>query len=201
VSGTVGATISVDWGDGTSTELTFDPGNGTLEKSYDSPGRYKVTISGDIREITFFKSSYGEGVFDSINVSGLRNLAGIRVGLTHGPRSFDLSANRNLTEVSLTNVIELSDIKLPKRHRINYVSISGPNQLGTTVVDHVVKSTYDNAVKGKIYNGHFNVQHLFYLNEEDEGYFDLVGPPSPESVNMLKELRDVYGWEVHPPIE
>jgi hypothetical protein len=65
----------------------------------------------------------------------------------------------------------------------------------------VVKSTYTNAVKEKIFNGHFNVQNLFHLNEEEEGYYDLVGPPSPESVVMLKELRDVYGWEVHPPIE
>jgi hypothetical protein len=198
--GKVGSTISVDWGDGTSSGLTFDQANGSLEKSYEAPGRYKVTFSGDTRDITFVKSSYGAGVFDSINVSSLRNLAGIRIGLTHGPELFDLSANRNLTEVSFTNVIELSDIILPKNHRINSLSIAGPNQLGTAVVDRVIKSVYDNAVKWSIYNGYINVQKVFYLYEGDEGYLDLVGPPSPESVVMLKELRDVYGWELVPPI-
>jgi hypothetical protein len=198
LGGTSGFAVSIDWGDGTSIEFSFDENNENIEKIYDTSGRYKVTISGDIREITSFKTYYGQGVFDSINVSGLRKLESIRVGLTHGPQSIDLSSNTQLRDVDLTNVYELSEILLPRKHRIQSISIAGPNQLTTPVVDRVIKSTYDNAVRARIYFGYFNAQKLFYLYTGEEGYDELVGPPSATSLAMLQELRDVYSWEVHP---
>jgi hypothetical protein len=202
LGGTPGYRVFIDWGDGTSTEFSFDANTPTptLEKIYDTPGRYKVTISGDIREITSFSSSYGQGVFDSINVSALRKLERFSVGLTHGPQSIDLSSNTQLTSVGLTNVYELSEIILPKKHRIQSISIAGPNQLTTAVVDQVIKNIYDNAVKTNLYFGYFNALKLFHLYG-GEGYGELVGPPSATSLVMLKELRDVYNWEVLPEPE
>jgi hypothetical protein len=198
LGGTPGFGVSVDWGDGTSTEFSFDPNYDILEKIYETPGRYKVTVSGDIREITYFNCNYDNGVFDSINVSGLRKLESFRLSLIHGPQVLDLSSNTQLTEVDLTNVHELSEILLPRKHRIQSMSIAGPNQLTTAVVDRVIKSTYDNAVKAKLYFGYFNAQKLFYLYTGEEGYDELVGPPSASSLAKLQELRDVYSWEVHP---
>ena len=202
--GDIGTTITVDWGDGTSEVLvfeqvlSFDYGSVELRKFYENAGRYEITITGELDEITGINSGYGEGVFDSANFSALRNLGQVRIGLTSGPAVFDLSKNRKLYEVWLTNVNELEQVILPKRHTISTVAISGPNQMTTAEVDYVIESVYTNAVKGKIYNGAFSVADVFHLNEGDEGYGELVGPPSPSSVTMLRTLQNEYGWDVTP---
>ena len=169
-------------------------------KTFDPAGRYKITITGDLDEITGLHSAYGEGVFDSVDFSALRNLGGIRIGLTSGPAVIDVSKNRKLYEVWLTNVNELTRVILPKHHRISSVSISGPNEMTTAEVDYVIESIYTNAIKGGIYNGAFSVADVFHLNEGDEGYGELVGPPSPSSVDMLRTLQNEYGWDVTPPL-
>jgi hypothetical protein len=202
IFGPAGTTVNVDWGDGSSEQVAIGEGGGEdLEKYYDAPGRYEVIVTGDIRQLTGLQSGYGEGVFDSINLSGLRNLQSIRMGLTPGPAVFDLSANKNLREVWFTNVNELTQVILPKKHSISTVSIAGPNLMGTAAVDAVIVNIYNNAVKQQIFNGSFNAMEKFYLYEGDEGYNNLVGPPSESSVAMLRILQDDYGWEIVPRLE
>jgi hypothetical protein len=197
LSGPAGHSINVDWGDGTSNQLEFNQYDFIeLVREYNAPGRYRIVVSGKINEITGFKSSYGEGVFDSINVSGLKSLGSVRVGLTHGPKTFDISNNKNLYEVHFGDVQELSTVILPNRHTIRSVSINGPNQLTTAEVDYIVANIYENAIRAKIFEGYFGLLKQYWLNPGDEGYGELVGPPSPSSIDKLRELRDVYRWEV-----
>jgi hypothetical protein len=197
LSGPAGHSINVDWGDGTANQLEFNQDNFIeLVREYNAPGRYRIVVSGKINEITGFKSAYGEGVFDSINVSGLKSLGSVRVGLTHGPETFDMSNNKNLYEVHFGDVQELSTVILPNRHTIRSVSIDGPNQLTTADVDYIVANIYENAIRAKIFEGYFGLLKQYWLNPGDEGYGELVGPPSPSSIDKLRELRDVYRWEV-----
>lgn len=202
--GDIGTTINVDWGDGTNEVLVFEQvlnynyGAAQLMKTYLNQGRYKITMTDDVDEISGIQSSYGEGVFDAADFSALRNLGHIRIGLTSGPEVLDFSSNRKLFEVWLTNVNELRQVILPKHNRISTMSISGPNEMTTAEVDYVIENIYKNAVKGRVYNGAFSVADVFHLHEGDEGFGELVGPPSPSSVIMLKTLQDQYGWDVTP---
>jgi hypothetical protein len=190
--------MSVNWGDGTDSVFTFADNEHTLEKIYSAPGRYEIIITGDLKNIRRFQSSYGEGVFDGVNFKNLTGLESLRIGLTPGPEVIDLSTNRKLREVMLTDINELTVIRLPKNHSISSVSIAGPNNLSSSTVDEVINSIYEAAVKRKIYNGYFNVMYLFYENPEVAK--DLVGPPSSDSVSKLRILQDVYGWEIVPSL-
>jgi hypothetical protein len=190
--------ITINWGDGTDSAFTFTDNELGLEKIYAAPGRYEITITGDLKNIQRFQSSYGEGVFDSVNFKNLTGLESLRIGLTPGPEVIDLSTNRKLREVMLTDINELTVIRLPKNHSISSASIAGPNNLSSSTVDEVINSIYEAAVKRKIYNGYFNVMYLFYENPEVAK--DLVGPPSSTSVAKLRTLQDVYGWEIVPSL-
>ena len=169
MSGKPGSSIHVDWGDNSNSEITFD-GSPDFKKTYSAPGRYRIVVTGDVDQIDFVGSGYGAGIFDSINVSSLRRLADLTVGLTPGPAVFDLSANRELLWVSLVNVPELKKVILPKRHRISDINVSGPNQISVEEIDNIINNIYDNAVKGKIFGGSFGLKKLFYVNEGEEGY-------------------------------
>lgn len=199
ISGKPGSSIHVDWGDNSTSEITFD-GSADFNKVYGAPGRYRITVTGDVDQIDFVGSSYGGGLFDSINVSRLRRLVDLTVGLTSGPAVFDLSENRELLWVSLIGVPELKKVILPKRHQIPNINVSGPNQINTDEIDNIINNMYDNAVKEKMLGGAISLEKLFYLNNGDEGYGELVGPPSPAAIDKLVELRDVYGWHISPPI-
>jgi hypothetical protein len=199
ISGKPGSSIHVDWGDNSTSEITFD-GSPDFTKTYEAPGRYRITVTGDVDQIDFVGSSYGGGLFDSINVSRLRRLVDVTVAMTPGPAVFDLSENKELLWVALFGVPELKKVILPKRHRIPYINVSGPNQISTKEIDDIINNVYDNAVKGKVFGGSIELEKLIYLNDGDEGYGELVGPPSPAAIDKLVELRDVYGWRISPPI-
>jgi hypothetical protein len=187
-----GSDLSIDWGDGTSDNYSLN-GYLNLEKAYDAPGRYKVTVTGDIEQITSLRLVYSDAANDSIDVSGLRNLEDLMVALTVGPKVIDISRNRKLRDVSLSSTIELIQVILPVRHRITSFGIDGPNKMTTAEVDYVINNIYTNAVKGNIHDGVLGVKKELF----GEGN-EMVGPPSPSSVTKLKTLQNVYGWEVNP---
>lgn len=193
IQGTAGS-ISVNWGDGTSTSYTMDGNFINLEKIYAEPGRYNVGITGDIKNITFFTSAYNLGVFDNINLAPLTGLKSLRIVLTSGPQLLDLRNNKKLEELSLTDVDELTHILMPKHHLLKSVSISGPNSLQASTVNTVINSVYQTAVKKGIYDGYFDVRKLFYEEESTE----MIGPPFEQALAQLKELQDIYNWEIHP---
>lgn len=193
-----GSNLSIDWGDGTSDNYSVN-GYLHLEKAYDAPGRYKVTVTGDINQITSLRLVYDYGSTDSIDVSALRNLEDFMVALTFGPKVIDISRNRkNLRFVDLSSTHELTQVILPVRHSITGLSIAGPNKMTTAEVDYVINNIYANAVKGNIHDGWLDVMKQIYVEEGTEFYGEMVGPPSASSVTKLKTLQDVYGWYVSP---
>lgn len=38
------------------------------------------------------------------------------------------------------------------------------------------------------------MRKLFYEEESTE----MIGPPSEQALAQLKELQDIYNWEIHP---
>jgi hypothetical protein len=187
-------TINVDWGDGTST--THDLGelySSALEKVYESPGRYDISITGDLKNINAFQSEYGQGQFDAINLRPLTGLESLRLNSMPGPEVIDLSHCKKLEELTLTDMPELREIRLPKQHSLWAVSLTGDSNLTPSTVDALINSVYKTAIKKQIWG-------FLHLNKypHEEGNTEMVGPPSANSIRQLTELQNKYNWEILP---
>lgn len=183
--------IIVDWGDGTSSTGT--------SHIYAAAGTYLVTVSGDLDKITDFYSFYGQGRMDAINVSGLTEVVDFRFGLTpRTPKVIDLSNNKKLEFVMLTDLVQMERLILPVEAPMWLVDISGPNQLSVAAIDEIVNAVYQSAVLHSEQSGRF----LLYANWTDastpQAPHPMVGPPSAEALTQLRALRDTYGWSIAP---
>jgi hypothetical protein len=186
--------INVNWGDGSSTTYPLGDGQFELVKIYSAPGQYPVIITGDLKNITQFKSSYGQGVFTDINLRPLTGLRSLRMSNMAGPEILDLSRAKNLADLTPTDITNLKEIYLPKQHSLWAVSISGDTSLTSATVDAMINSVYETAIKKDIW-GFF---HLLKYPYDENGSTEMVGPPSETSIRQLTELQNVYGWEILP---
>jgi hypothetical protein len=193
IGGTRGS-ITVNWGDGTLTDYALDGELFDVTKAYAAPGRYDVSITGDVKNITRFQSSYGQGLFDHIDFTPLTGLQSLRLSNLPGPVVMDLSSTRNLEEFTVTDIRNLTEIILPKKHALWAVSISGDTNLTSATVDALINSVYQTAVKKHIW-GFF---HLLKDPYDEAGSTEMVGPPSATSIAQLTELQNIYGWEILP---
>ena len=143
-------TIHVDWGEGTS--ITHDLGelySSDLEKVYASPGRYVISITGDLKNINAFQSEYGQDQFDSINLKPLTNLKFLRLYSMPGPEVIDLSHCKKLGELTLTDMTEIREIPLPNQHSLWAVSLAGESNVSTSTADALIKGVYKTAIKNR----------------------------------------------------
>jgi hypothetical protein len=186
--------VNVNWGDGTSTVYALGGPEFELVKIYAAPGRYEISITGDIKDITHFQSSYGQGLFDDIHLRPLVGLKSLRISNLPGPDVIDLSQSRNLEDFTPTDITNLREVRLPKQHVLWAVSISGDVNLTPATVDEMINSVYQTAVKKEIW-GFF---HLLKYPYDEAGSTQMVGPPSARSIAQLTELQNVYGWEILP---
>ncbi|HYC86166.1 MAG TPA: hypothetical protein VEB86_13130, partial [Chryseosolibacter sp.] len=193
MAGTRGS-ITVHWGDGTSTNYPLGGTQFEVAKLYAAPGRYEITVTGDIRNITFFQSSYGQGVFDNINFRPLTGLEGLRMSSLPGPEILDVSRARNLQDLTPTDIKNLREIRLPHQHELWAVSISGDTSLTSATVNALINSVYQNAVKKQRW-GFFHLPKFPY---DETRSSEMVGPPSAASIAQLTELQNKYGWEIVP---
>lgn len=194
VEGELSLEIEVDWGDGLIEHFTTSV-NGVQSHTYSQEGNHFVTVTGNLSEIIFFYSFYGQGMMDKVSFEHLTNLEDIRLGITRGPKTIDLSNNTQLRSIQMTNIYQLEELILPEHHFISSMGISGPNELDTEDIDYIIANIYANAVSNNIQNGHFSFV-------EDWAYYEnglMVGPPSPISLQRLRILQgEDYYWDIVP---
>jgi hypothetical protein len=193
IQGTKGS-ITVSWGDGTSTNYSLGGAMFEMTKVYAAAGRYEISITGDLKNITRFQSSYGQGVFDDVNFRPLTGLQSLRISSMGGPEVIDLSGSKNLEDFTPTDITNLREVYLPKQHALWAVSISGDTNLSAASLDAMINSVYHTAIKKNIW-GFF---HLLKYPYDEAGSVEMVGPPSVTSIAQLTELQNVYGWEILP---
>lgn len=192
-----GGKISVNWGDGTIEKRNISEYT-TFEHSYDRMKNYTVTVSGDIKTITELHLNYEDIVISNIHFGGLVNLKTLNFNLlAAGPPVFNLSRNKMLESVTLTGIERMEDLILSTTNQIVQIDIAGDNSLTTSVVDRVVARIHDSVVNNPR-PGFFNLRDTWYQSEDD---YAMVGPPSSYSINKLRKLRDVYGWNVTPQFQ
>jgi hypothetical protein len=189
VSGADGASINVNWGDGTSETVTLATENVITFHTYPSAGWYSVSITGDLDQITTF-DPFLTAEIKSLNLSRLKNLR--EIDMTYLTVDvLDLSRNMKLEAIVGMYSNATGNIILPKHHNIRLIEFAGDG-FSTAEVDAIIESVYNNAVKKGILNGEIA------LSSPEVEFPEFAGPPSPASMEMLIKLRDEYGWMVFP---
>jgi hypothetical protein len=189
-------TLSVDWGDGTVETHEINETWGTeVAHNYAAEGFYPITITGDLDRITYFYSFYGGSEFNDVHFDHLVNLIEIRYGLTRGPAVVDLSRNINLESAMLPGLMSMSTLILPESHKLIFLEIDGANLLDAADVDGVIDNIYNNVVNGNIRDGLLGIRASWAQDEND---YTMLGPPSEASMTKLDELKNSFGWNIHP---
>lgn len=181
-----GSTFHVDWGDGTSSDNAF-------EHTYTTVDRFEITITGDVESIISIRLAYDQPKIEAIDVQALTNLNEFWAVLTPGPISIDLSQNTQLTSVAFAGDRILHHVLLPTANTISYMDIEGPIDLSTAEVDDIIQKVHDSAVLRNTRNGRFLLDKNWAIPTNE-----MVGPPSSISVEMLRDLKENYGWSIVP---
>lgn len=193
LGGPDGTSITVDWGDETTTSYDLVPLEVNVTHAYAQSGNYPITITGALETITSFYSFYGQGMFDAADFRHLRDLKEIRFGLSRSPVTLDLSHNTKLTSAMLVGLPNLRVLHLPKEHQLTYLGLDGPNHMSIENLDAVILNVYQNTVNKNLRNGLFEVAAT-WLREDDS----LLGPPSAAGLNNLRTMQQSYGWTISP---
>jgi hypothetical protein len=188
------ATFTVDWGTGKETyEQTPLTHFTYLNLAFWDPIEYNITVTGDIdRVIGLYNNSREYLGATALNVRRLSNLKTLfmdHLDFQH----LDLSKNRNISSVSVSNNPNLASIDLPSRHTIREFNLDGDINLPVEQLNAIIESIYNNALKNNITGG------TFRFNEAGTSQGnEMLGPPSQESLNRLRLLRDNYSWTILP---
>lgn len=185
-------TITVDWGDGSREDLTAIPFKTVIEHQYQKEGSYPVTITGNLEGISEIYSFFGIANLQTLNVDRLVNLKSIWFTAGPGPEKVNLSYNNKLEVINFNGTDALKELHLPTVHNLNWLILDGTS-LSTAGVDDAINKLYQYAIAQYLPSGKVHVRKE-YDGEDDQ----MVGPPSQAAIEQLKELRDVYGWEVLP---
>jgi hypothetical protein len=194
LSGTPGAKVSVNWGDGTIQKVTLDESRNYMSHQYNRIKNYNIQISGEITKITTFGMYYQHIIIRNVYLGGLTNLRQLRMGLNYrAPSVVTFSHHRTIEMIDLSGE-NLTDIIVPSENKLTTVLIGGPTGLSTAVVDRIISRVYT-SVQTSPRAGYFA------LNEDwDQELPGMVGPPSSYSITKLRKLRDAFGWEIVPAL-
>ena len=202
INGSEGHTISVDWGDGEADSYTFPPsesGHIVQIHNYANVEGHFVSVTGDINFIKSFYSHYGGGTVTKINPEHLPELNSFNLGMFKKcPRLIDLSHNSKLAEILIYKVDELENVILPVKNKIEYISLAKLPSLTVASIDDIINKVFNATVIDNRLRGTFNFG--IEVDTEEGPVNVLVGPPSPESIEKLIQLRDTYKWNIYPEL-
>ena len=183
-----GSHLTIHWGDGS----IEDAGSGDyFHHEYTGSGPYFAYVTGDIDLLYYLQFYYGDGALNKLSIIHLTDLTTFSMGYAiPTPIHIDFSKNTKLTSLECTGCM-LTSLDISKNTWMNHLTLFATNSLSGAAIDKVITDLHHNAVMNSIYEGYIDLS----TNYESE---DLVGPPSAESLDKLRELRDLYGWVIYP---
>jgi hypothetical protein len=193
--GGTGGKIAVNWGDGTIEKITLTPALITLRHQYERAKNYVIKIDGQITNIEVYRLTYQSARFKNFYLSGLTGLKEFDIVLSNGPSVINLSHNKLIESLGLVGVNNLQDVILPTANNIRYISVAGPNQISTAVIDRIVGRVYQSVVNNPR-AGTFTLSTEWWHGPEPDD--EMVGPPSGYSITKLNKLKNTYGWNINP---
>jgi hypothetical protein len=180
-------TLEINWGDGTVETITL-PVMDHFSHLYTSAGPHYVSVTGDLNRIVRTEFFYANGDINALSLIHLPNLVVFRSGLNHMPATVDLSRNLNLEHFEVMSM-DFSSLDISHNTHLNFLYLFAPS-FTSAAIDDVIDDLYTNVTTYGVYGGEFSAP-----TDWSDGP-PIIGPPSPESIDKLRSIRDDYGWLV-----
>jgi hypothetical protein len=193
-----GGEVTVNWGDGTvENHVLSNEGNGLdMTHSYASINKtYFVAVTGALKKIEDM-SLLSSSKLESINTDRLTELTGFSIPdaiLASAPEKLSFRFNTKLENLQLEGVTGLKTVEIPSENRLTKIDLNGSKELTTASIDDFITKIHSSAVLHNEMNGEFAFDENLFANSNV-----MIGPPSEESISKLRELKNVYGWEISP---
>jgi hypothetical protein len=183
------AYFTINWGDGTVEDYTVNTYL-AFEHAYASHGDYHVSMSGDLTTVRWLALVFGYGIADDISLQALPGLESISMAYSGAADTLDVSHNPNLQMVSIayTNIQYLDISHNPK---LTLLDVTANFALPVSVLNQLITDLHHHAVEQHTEHG-----ELYLETSYDSG--EILGPPSPEAMEMLVYLNQALGWTVRP---
>ncbi|MBT1711798.1 hypothetical protein KK062_26390 [Fulvivirgaceae bacterium PWU5] len=179
------ADLMIDWGDGVVEPI------GIQEHVYeDGHLLHFVSIYGNLESITELKSYYGYGATTEISLVNLPNLRMFAAVETQSPAYMDFRHNPLIEEISLP-YSDVRSFDLPEGARLSHVDVVGNEGFSESTLNAAIRAAY----LGQIERGYTGSLYLSLIPGGSGGF---PAPVTEESLAMLRELRDWYGWFIWP---
>ncbi|MCD9019724.1 PKD domain-containing protein [Parachryseolinea silvisoli] len=186
-SGATTQPFIVNWGDGAEEAITPNSDNisYTPQHTYARPGRYHVSLVGDLAAVD--RLSF---IYTSVDNFALRALPALRsfgISNVNEADSVDLSHNPALESLNLSySDIQYFDIS--HNPLIRELVLEGSVDIPIPVLNQMIQNLHDHAFEQQIYQGELN------LMVDRRG--GLLGPPSPEAMDLLGHMGEL-GWIIY----
>jgi hypothetical protein len=184
-----GLTFTIDFGDGTTQQ--WESGITTVvDHYYPQPGKYFVSITGEISTALLVGNVIGSGDINRVNLDHLTNLFEFRMEHVPGPAVIDFTNNKQLREIRIygTNV---TDIDIPNDAMIYLFDIAGNLSLQSESLNEAVDDIYYQVINNIPHSGDFWFSH--FDNSELP-----IATPSAEAIEKLRILKNDFNWVVTP---
>lgn len=186
-------TFHISWGDGTTDTYTTYDNFFDGEHTYATDGNFPIVVTGDLDEVNGFYAFYDNAWYDAVDFSGLPNLEDVSTGwMQHGPTVIDLRYNPKIRTANLAYNVNLQEVLIPEDNHVVGLTISGPNQLTSAVLDDVIYKLYNAVVRDGGYKGTINITATYIPSNA------MLGPPSADALEKLHILKTTYNWNVFP---
>ena len=183
--------FKVDWGDGTS-ELWGSGITTELSHYYQEPGKYFVSVTGHALDSVSLVGDIGVGNIERFGMEHLINLREFRMEWAPGPKTIDLSHNPLITEIRTFNAA-VEDLIIPNHATIRLMELVGATRLKKESLDEIINDLHYQATNSP--SGDFSYVFSYSMPFSDD---IPILEPSPESLEKLSDLKNVYGWTVIP---
>jgi len=181
--------LHIEWGDGTSQDITIsgdEYGDYIYHDYPNATATYYTTISGDVNKIKEVDGAGSEVIIQNMNFEHLPELTGINF-FQSGPDAVDLHKNTKMEYI----VFGGNQLVLPEHNKLKIVVVWGTALAPS--LDYIIDNVYQNAVAGNISGGQF-----YYALSPDSDEEIPLGTPSDESILKLQDLMYGRGWMVGP---
>lgn len=185
--------LTVDWGDGTVEPLVRELGEIAVHEYDGSQEHYFVSVYGnDLSNIDELGFAYDVGSLDEITLDHLPALKTFRLGFAQAPPVIDFTHNPEIEDIQLI-VANARAILLAEDATVGQILLMGNNNTFLqSSLDHVIDVSYRAAVEGRQPVGTLGLVTMYTTPPR------LIVTPSPDALEKLRALRDVYGWSISP---
>jgi hypothetical protein len=184
-----GHMFTVDFGDGTPPQQWESGITVLVDHYYSQPGRYFVSITGDLSTALLVGNSHGVGDIKRLSVDHLTNLYEFRMEYTPGPAVIDFNNNKQLKEIRIYGT-DVTDVDIPNDGMIYLFDFGGNLSLLPESLNEIVDDLHTQVVNNPR-SGDFWFS-TFENNEEP------MVQPSAEAIEKLRILKNTYNWFINP---